>query len=199
MKNILIALLICLAASSASAQQQHIQDLSLSPAETAQQQNNSHGFQNDVSRRSDEMNTPDPITAAPSIVGLASPGSNGKSFMEGYCDPSFVSILANNRKYYGQEQCLKQIRDDACSRFKALPPEVKAALDDAIGCLFSNVNGYATDKGQEVANDSVACGASYMHRITMLKKYMSDEYASYALLFLPDDVLDTPGRCINRR
>ena len=116
--------------------------------------------------------------------------------MEKYCDPSFVSILANNRKYFGQEQCLQNQRDDACARFHGLPQEVKTVLDEAISCLFSNGSGYVSDT---MKNESEECGVTYMKRIELLKKYLGEAYSSYALVFLPDTVLDTGGACVNRR
>ena len=198
MNRAIFTLLICLLASSAVAQERRIQDLSLSPEETAQQQNivkkAPDTFQNDVSKRSETLNhlTNPTRPADPSVI-------RGKSFMEGYCDPNFVSMLANNRKYFGQEECLKQVRDDACARFKSLPDDVKGVMDDAIGCLFTNSNSYAAEKNQEVNGDSVTCAASYVNRIDLLKKYTGDYYTTYALLFMADDVLDTPGRCVNRR
>lgn len=193
-----LAISICVLLYPTCSIAQAIRDLSLSPAETANQpSSSSNGFKNNILRRSEQFNSnrrpSQPIVAPESGSGLPS-----NSFMEGYCDPTFISMLANNAKYYGQEQCLQQIRDDTCARFKALPSEVAEVMDDAIGCLFSNSNGFAVDKHQKIVNESIECAESYVQRINMLKKYYTDYYTNYALLFMPDDVLDTPGRCVNR-
>jgi len=151
-------------------------------------------FESDIMRRETTLETAPANTPTPPAGDEDKPV---KTFMEGYCDPAFVPILSNNRKYFGQEGCLKSVRDNVCGRFKVLPKEVQTVLDDAIGCLFTNGNGYAVDKYQKVANDSVACGRGYMLRMDQLKKYTFDYFISNALLFMPDDVLDTQGRCVN--
>jgi hypothetical protein len=177
---------------------QRIPDLSLPPEETAKQPANipAKTFKNDITRRSEAFTTPSkPAAPVTTTDGQDHPSD---SFMERYCEPNFISMLANNRKYYGQEECLKLVRDDACARFKALPKDVAKVLDEAIGCLFANSNGFAVDKHQRIVNESTECADSYVQRINMLKIYYTDYYTNYALLFMPDDVLDTPGRCVNR-
>lgn len=180
--------------------QGRIRDLSMSPEESLKQPsvNNNPVYQSDVTRRA---------VAKERDAGLLPPGElpperpdaiPAKSFMEGYCDPNFISLLANNRRYFGREDCLKQMRDISCARFKNLPKEVKEVMDEAIGCQFDNANTYASDDPSQSENDYLVCATSYGRRIEMLKKYLADPYASYALVFLPDDVLDTPGRCVNR-
>jgi hypothetical protein len=177
---------------------QRIPDLSLSPEETARQPTNVpvKTFKNDITRRSEAFTPPGKPAAPETIADRQDHLSD--SFMERYCEPNFISMLANNRKYYGQEECLKLVRDDACARFKALPKEVAKVLDEAIDCLFANSNGFAVDKYQHIVNESAQCADSYVQRINMLKIYYTDYYTNYALLFMPDDVLDTPGRCVNR-
>jgi hypothetical protein len=154
-------------------------------------------FKNPVTRRGEAISG----AAQPATHGAtppsAQPGDIARSFMKRYCEPDFISILANNRRYFGQEACLTLVRDDACARYKTLPEEIREALDEAVGCMFANGNGYAIEKNQPVAGQSTACGATYARRIELLKRYYTDYYANYALLFMPDDILDTPGRCVN--
>ncbi len=218
MKYSLIAA-IALFSFASSAHAQQIRDMSLSPSETAVQPNTAktatqgfsnqpgyagsgQNFQNDVSRRISDMNrngahgSPMP----PPRVGDINQGQQpAKSFMEGYCDPNFTPMLANNRRYYGQEQCLQQIRDDSCYRFKLLAAEVKVVLDSAISCLFDNSNGYVAPTNENASTEVMACAESYVHRIELLKKYMGDAGTAYALVYLPDNVLDTSGACVNRQ
>ena len=198
MKRLIVSTTLCISAllCSFDASAQRMQDLSLPVDQSTSNTGGNKPFQNDITRRTQQFDKTKQAPTTP--ITSDNTALPSKSFMEGYCDPSFVSMLANNRKYFGQEQCLGQVRDDACARFKALPREVKDVLDEAVGCMFANSNGYAIDKNQPVDNQSIECGASYARRIEMLKKYYTDYYANYALLFMPDDILDTPGRCVNR-
>jgi|GEM_PF-2419508 len=203
-----IRIAILLLTMAASVQQAHAQvssvgggmrDHSLSPEDSFKQPsiNNNPVYQNDLTRRS---------MVKDRAAGIPVPGDipprpdlePAKSFMTGYCDADFIPLLANNRRYFGMEDCLKYQRDEACSRFNSMPKEIKMVMDDAIGCLFTNGNGYAADDPTHSETDYMVCGSSYARRIEMLKKYMSDVYATYVLVYLPDDVLDSAGRCVNR-
>lgn len=176
-----------------------MQDLSLSPEDSMRQPNINNNpiekqYQNDITRRS--MSKDQPAFNAP--PPRADEGMMpSKSFMEGFCDSNFVPLLANNRRYFGKEDCLKNLRDEACSRFTNLPKDAKLVLDEAISCMFTNGNGYASDHPSVSDNDYMVCGSTYARRIEMLKKYSADPYTNYALIYLPDDVLDSSGRCVN--
>jgi len=185
MRFILIAALLF--ASESFAQQ--IPDYSLTPSEMRQQQyNNSTAPIN-----SDQIHSADP-----SFPSAPLPGGNtltpAKRFMDGYCDRNFHPAIASDPRYANLGNCLEQQKQQVCNQFQQLPEDVKSALDETIACTESG--GDILPPGQEYDQHNAACDNTDTARLQLLKKYWRDPNTAYALVFLPDDVLDSSGKCL---
>lgn len=197
------AAIACLAVPEAQAQR--MQDLSMSPSEMIQQQQQQAVHNNNAPQNNSL--TANPYTA-PQYNNMTAPQpaqnfQASSNYMDGYCDPNFRTMLSGSPRYAGMEACLQQQRQDACARYKAVAPDVKAALDSSINCIYLSSNGDGGDEEDGEwhtgSRSPRSCGDASMARLDLLKKYWTDENASYALVFLPDDVMDTSGKCLSRR
>jgi hypothetical protein len=189
---------MCVAVPEALAQR--MQDLSMSPSEMMQQPqvlNNTQ--QNRSSAPSNGNIYPNQgqqyNTQPPQVNPSFRPSNN---YMDGYCDPNFQPAMATSR-FAGMQSCQQELRQNSCARYQALPADAKAALDEAINCLFTSGNG--DDEGGFWGNNTPrrSCGDANLSRLDLMKKYWADENVSYALVFLPDDVMGTSGQCLQGR
>ena len=97
--------------------------------------------------------------------------------------------------YAGIANCLAQQKTDACRLYQSVPQDVKQALDDSINCMaqMSDTAGNATTAS--VSN----CGVTDTRRLALVKRYWNDANLAYALVFVPDLVMDNAGDCLIRR
>jgi hypothetical protein len=168
-----------------------IPDYSLSPAETAQQPSSpstnpayqQYLNQNNLSNPGLPANAQTP-TNTPSVA---------TRFMNGFCDPNFNPAIAGNPQYASMATCLRQQRESICAQFQTLPEDAKRALDQTLDCNSKILNGENPD-GQPSTIGT--CSETDSTRLQLIKKYWKDQNTARALLFLPDDVVDSSSKCL---
>ena len=175
-----------------------IQDLSMTPNEMVQQGVNVNRAP--VSGTTTTPNFPTTATSTggmahlPPIAGVVT-GGPSTNYMDGYCDPNFKPLMGRSASYAGIANCLAQQKTDACRLYQSVPQDVKQALDDSINCMaqMSDTAGNATTAS--VSN----CGVTDTRRLALVKRYWNDANLAYALVFVPDLVMDNAGDCLIRR
>lgn len=200
--RILLLLMVMASGGASMALAQKMHDYSLSPAETFSQSGNKGGrqdtsYQNYLKQNGFNKPAADPRTA------LGAPAAQpAGSFMEGYCDPDFRPAIAANPRFAGMEECLNQAKQQLCASFAQLPPEVKATLNETLSCMNDTTDPVEGDVQEDLIERryrQAGCAANSSDRLQLLRKYWQDQNVSYALVFLPDDVIDAPNNCIRRR
>lgn len=182
MKYYLILLFFLIPATALA--QGRIPDLSMPPDESLRQPDISH--QNDNIQPLMNQN----VGTAPNIpIGQNNlpPEQPGTHFIDGYCDPNFRPLIANTPGLAGMQECLEQQKQQSCDTFRNLPADAKRAVSDTVDCRYQAGGG-----NTQTAAD---CSRSDTLRLQMLKKYWGDSDTARALVFLPDDVLGTSGKC----
>jgi hypothetical protein len=208
-----LGLMLC-AAFPYNALAQRIQNLSMSPQEmrtqnvqtqTAPQQQQHLPGNNLMPPGQTQNGYPVPIGPAAALAGQPV-GATAGSYMEGYCDPNFKPILANNAKYARMASCLEEQKQQACGMYQVLPADAKRSLDFTLNCLGAQQNGGemveaadGTLQPAPVTGAARDCGAFDTQRLTLLKQYWQDANTAYALVFLPDLVMDSGGQCMGGR
>ncbi len=215
MKKLMVASLMVMA-MSANAQAQRIRDLSMTPNEMIQQgvnQNHAGTPLPGPNLTPDFGNTPQ---GAGTNNGIPPSGAPSNNYMEGYCDPNFKPMISRNARYASMASCLQQQRDEACRMYHAAPNDAQRAMDESINCTaqMNNMSGMdGADDGNGDDEDGwgnggaaqqrprmpSSCGAADSRRLSMLKRYWSDQNTAYALVFVPDLVMDNSGTCLNKR
>jgi len=181
--------MLCLLTSPTFAQSQ-MRDYSLSPGESVQQPNVSHAQSNTGgvaplgSASSTQFNPYSSPLNRPNLVYNPNPQTPANSFMTGYCDPNFHPLVMTGN----MQTCFQAAQQQVCQQFQQLPADVQTALDTATACVYNAANGDAS------ATEN--CSAYDTNRLQLLKKYWQDQNTSYAILFLPDEVLNGPAKCM---
>ena len=116
-------------------------------------------------------------------------------FMEGYCDQNFAPAIAKDSHYAVIASCLRQQREQVCSQFQQLPDDAKKVLDHTIDCNSKLLNGENPDE-QTAADATTNCGETDGVRLQLMKKYWRDPNTTYALLFLPDEIMNNSSKCL---
>lgn len=184
-----------------------IPDLSMSPQEMLQQGLNVNRGAVGGTASTGPVGSSNPMPnfdhIAP-VVGAPS-GLPGTNYMDGYCDPNFKPMMAKSPQYAGIATCLEQQRNQACQLYQSVPGDVKKALDDSINCLaqanadMENAAGNDDSGAAAYTTPAKHCGATDTRRLALVKRYWNDQNLSYALVFVPDLVMDSSGSCLQRR
>lgn len=130
------------------------------------------------------------------------PNQPSTQFMVGYCDQNFKPMLSNTGRIASMNACIDDQKKQACDMFQRLPLEVQNAMDAVISCVYNAANeggmampGY-TQQQQQQMPVGLDCSANDSIRLNLIKQYWRDQNVTYAVVFLPDMVLDGPGRCM---
>lgn len=207
-----------LLAFSGMAQAQGIRDLSMTPAEMLQQ--NLHVNPSGAAQQGTSLppglpgsaTWPKPGGGQAPVTGAPLPAD---SYMAGYCAPDFRPLIARSGRYAGMAACLQQQREQACQLYARMPADARGALDNAIHCLARRSE--AMDHGDEAEEEDsgwnfaglggrkkapvsmAGCAGGDTQRLAMIQRYWDDQNTVYALVFLPDLVMDSSGSCLNQR
>ncbi len=196
-----------------------IRDLSMSPTEMLQQNMNVNHAPTGGSNLTPDVsgiNTNNGMQKLGNVAPIVgTPGQlPSKNYMDGYCDPNFKPLMGRSPQYAGIASCLEQQKSEACKLYQSVPADVKQALDASINCMAQASDAAGTgDAGEDSEGDGwgalppaqgyaatmAHCGAADTRRLHLLKHYWSDQNLAYALVFVPDLVMDSSGSCLNRR
>jgi len=188
MRPVLYSLTMAFLAGTAYATQ--IPDYSLSPAETARQPDISHSNTQPYGNQNNQMPGQYPTPLLPN--GATATAST--NFMDGYCDRNFTPGIASDPRYANLAACVKQQKEQVCLQFQQLPSDVKQVMNEALVCIQSG--GDILPPDQEYDQHNPACNNTDATRLQLLKKYWRDPNTAYALVFMPDDVLTGPTKCL---
>lgn len=208
MKRIVMSIALCAIAFPALAEQ--IPDYSISQEEMVHNTNNSTQPLNPNANPPINATSINPYRGAPvTNIITNSPANNpyapppnsqdnpaaSRRFMDGYCSNSFTPAIANDPRYAATADCIKRSKEQVCAQFQQLPPDAQNVLDQTIGCNNKLLNGDAQDpRSSGGAMDG--CTTTDGSRLQLLKKYWRDMNTAYALVFMPDDVLDGSTKCV---
>ena len=147
----------------------------------------------------------------PAITGTTD-AHPSKNYMDGYCDPNFKPLMAQSAQHASMVSCLERQKTEACSLYQSAPDDARAAIDASVNCAARAMNAMGDDGGESDEEDSgwgswggrattapVSCVKYDAQRLTVLKRYWDDNNTAYALVFLPDLVMDASGSCVNTR
>jgi hypothetical protein len=206
-----LALLACLAATDASAQRMH--DYSLSEKESLKVRSSNGGtsgnYQQFMNNDTDGYNQQQQMNGPSFNLGNSLRGSNyntqlpnqpSSQFMVGYCDENFQPMLSKSGRIASLNACLSEQKKQACDMFQRLPVDAQRVMDSAINCVYTLANeGQMNNPGymqQQPLPNNMDCSNGDSLRMNLLKQYWRDQNVSYAIVFLPDMVLDGPSRCM---
>lgn len=206
--GLLVVMGVCVVSGQAFADGR-IHDLSMTPNEMIQQ--NMHVNKPGVPITGGSNMTPagtgqgwgtgatgEPITGAPENM----PSNN---YMTGYCDPNFKPMVSRNAQYATMAACLQQQREEACGLYKSAGADVRRAIDDSVNCAAQSMGGAEENEdgtlnfGAVASPLAAACGDADTRRLGLIKKYWSEKDTAYALVFVPDLVMDNSANCLKRR
>ncbi len=197
MKHLIFVFIACIAAHDAMAAR--MRDMSLSVEDSMREPDitttNPQDYLNPGGFGSNTQGTLKAPTK-PGGYGSAYSGANNydatalpaDSYMVGYCDPN-VGVRAG-----AMQDCIAQGKKQTCDIFAQLPNDAQRLLDRTISCL-SDTAEYEDDY------DSARKDCGYERaRLGLLKKYWEEQQTAYALVFLPDMVMNAAANCMpNRR
>lgn len=206
MKYVLALGLILLAAQASGAP---MRDMSLSPSDTMRQPTITHSSPQDYfnQNRSDNFDHfPQGQSGSNygsgygSRVGSGLPGDGNnydnsmqsKRFMDNYCDPNFHAGVGNSRI----QDCMAQGREKACDMFSRLPPDAQHIIDQSISCVYAISETGGDDALPTTAAADPSCAADEHRRMVLIKKYWTEQETAYAMVFLPDMVLNASTGCM---
>ena len=187
----LLALILILTASNASAQR--IRDMSLSPTESMRQPDNSNSntqpiggsWSNNFEQNHEGTGH---IQNAP-YAGAGYEQINTRYFMESYCSQNNKPII-HSQHLANMTSCIEDIRNKACDAFRRLPDDARMSVDGATECIFSAEDTPYTE--------TKACGRFERDQLVLVKKYWSNPDTAYAILFIPDMVTNPQIFCSRR-
>lgn len=197
--------MVCMGADAAQAAR--IQDLSMTPNEMIQQNMNVNhagkplpgpNLSPTMPGGQDRWGNDLPVTGTPDNA----PSGN---YMTGYCDPNFKPMMARSAAYAGMAACLQKQRDEACQLYQAAANDVRRMIDESVNCMAAGMEGdtMGDDEDSDFAPTRSAmptgCGAVDSKRLSMVKRYWNDQNTAYALVFVPDLVMDNSGSCLKKR
>lgn len=150
------------------------------------QQNNNRGF---------NFGTP-PLNGTNYNTQLPSQAST--QFMVGYCDDNFQPLLANSGRIAQLNACISEQKKQACNMFLGMPIDAQRAVDSVISCDYTRANEGQLDENGYVQQMPSAgdCTNGDSLRMNLLKQYWRDQNTAYAIVFLPDMVLNGAARCM---
>lgn len=198
-----LALTACLLATDAYAQR--MRDYSMSPEESMQQGtkrsgNSSGNFQEFWDRGTQQQNPSgynNRYNRSSGNYDPQLPGQPSSQFMAGYCDPNFKPMLSNTGRIASLNACLDEQKAQACDMFAGLPPEVQKEMDGIIGCQYMAANdGQMDENGYVQPGQPRDCSYGDTVSMQMLRAYWQDQRVAYAIVFLPDMVLNGSSRCM---
>jgi hypothetical protein len=205
MKHLFIAAVMVV--GFAAQAQARIQNLSMTPQEMLQQNMNINkpGVPLPGPNLSPAMpqagngwsNNAAPITGAPGSMP-------SNSYMEGFCDPNFRPLISRNAQIASMAACMQQQRGEACRMYREVPEDVRRVLDETINCAAQAAEGNEGSEDEDgnwsaTPGQGSHCGASDTRRMDLVKKYWTDQNTVYALVFVPDLVMDNSGNCLRKR
>ncbi len=183
----IVACLLCLIATDASAQ--YMRDQSLSVEDTMREP--------DISYSSNPTSTWQNQSGQMGEPGLADqplPGEyrdddyarEGARFMDSYCDPNFRPLVPVR---VGMASCFESIKQKACDGFARLPAEVQGPMNRLVECQYN-----VAEEPSEYA-DETRCARLEHEQMRLLKHYWRDQNTAYTILFLPDLVINAGSFC----
>ncbi len=197
-----LALITCLISFDASAQRMH--DFSMDEQESLQQgttrSNPSGNYQQFQNQQPANQNNPsfNPGLSGSSNYNTQLPGQPASRFMAGYCDPNFKPMLSNAGRIASMNACIETQKKQACDMFAQLPSDAQQVMDSSIGCVYNQANNGQMDENGFIVQNGGAqdCSAGDSQRINLLQRYWQQQNVAYAIVFLPDMVLNAPNRCM---
>lgn len=187
------ALIAAFSIVASTAYAERIRDLSLSPEESMRVQSAEQPTRY-FEQQSDDIYTPGSTRGAQSNssgVAMQPPTSGAPRsgyFMDLYCE-EWPEPLVHNHRLSGLANCIKEVRQQACKRFAALPEETKYYADNSVKCAYD-----ATQAEIDVAVE-LTCRDAMAQQIRLIKKYWSKPDITYSMLFLPDMVTRGDSFC----
>lgn len=217
MKYSLLALtVLCLLPHMAQAKR--LSDLSMTPGEMMEQHLNVNQPGTPLGAQPVATGTPGAAPWGTGNNGIppapGGQGASGTNYMDGYCDPNFKPMVSKNTQYAAMASCLEQQKTQACQMYRALPDDARVAINNSINCVArvnaAAENGEPQDEedsggwgfggwGNTTTNTPTSCVKADVKRLELLKNYWGkDQNTAYALVFLPDLVMDNSGTCLKR-
>lgn len=126
------------------------------------------------------------------------PNQPSTQFMVGYCDQDFQPLLANSGRIAQLNACINQQKKQACDMFLNMPLDAQRIIDSVISCDYSMANQGQLDQNgnPQQLPSGLDCSNGDSLRMSLLKQYWRDQNTAYAVVFLPDMVLNGAARCM---
>lgn len=186
MKSVCYALIACCLPLAALAQER-IPDLSL-PIEQSQENHDEPTIEAPQPVETTELPPVAPPPDSTAEQEEAPPPMPTERFMDRFCSPDFEPVKTAKPVLAQLQECAQAQRIRACATFNRLPGEVQSALDGIIGCAYASAN-------REEGAPAPVCDGNEQQRLRLAKKYWRDQEVVQALLFLPENVLETGHGC----